>query len=133
VDDYTSHSCAPPHTPYPRGKPSYPQDCDEAIEVYTRTRSAYYSRAPPSTYRTTSQRLMDVLGATFRVTVGVLGWTVSVPGKLWSLRKWSRDDWSGWWAGVKKMVKEEAHHYWVRRGRGGMSMAGSSSAMVLSM
>lgn len=89
------------------------EDCDEAIEVYTRTRSAYYSRAPPSTYRTTSQRLMDVLGATFRVTVGVLGWTVSVPGKLWSLRKWSRDDWSGWWAGVKKMVKEEAHHYWV--------------------
>jgi hypothetical protein len=88
------------------------QDCDEVIESYTRTRSAY-NLAPPSTYRTASQRLMDVVSATFKVTVGVLGWVVSVPGKLWSLRKWSRDDWSGWWSGIKKTVKEEAHHYWV--------------------
>lgn len=90
------------------------QDCDEAIESYTRTRSAYYNLAPPSTYRTASQRFMDALTATFKVTVGVLGWVVSVPGKVWSLRTWSRDDWSGWWAGIKKTVKEEAHHYWVR-------------------
>lgn len=72
---------------------------------------------------------MDALGATVRVTVGVLGWMVSVPGKLWSLRTWSRDDWSGWWAGVKKTVKEEAHHYWVRQG--GVSLANTSSDMVL--
>lgn len=57
---------------------------------------------------------MDALTATFKVTVGVLGWVVSVPGKVWSLRTWSRDDWTGWWAGIKKTVKEEAHHYWVR-------------------
>lgn len=96
-------------------KPQLPdaEDCDEAIESYTRTRSAYYNLAPPSTYRTASQRLMDALSATFKVTIGVLGWVVSVPGKVWSLRKWSRDDWTGWWAGVKKTVKEEAHHYWV--------------------
>jgi hypothetical protein len=49
-------------------------------------------------------------------TIGVLGWTVAVPGRLWSLRTWSRDDWSSWWAGVKKTVKDEAHHYWVRGG-----------------
>lgn len=92
------------------------QDCDEVIESYTRTRSAYYNLAPPSTYRTASQRIMDLISGTFKVTVGVLGWVVSVPGKLWSLRKWSRDDWSGWWSGMKKVVKEEAHHYWVSRG-----------------
>jgi hypothetical protein len=89
------------------------QDCDEAIESYTRTRSAYYNLAPPSTYRTASQRIMDIISSTLKVTVGVLGWVASVPGKLWSLRKWSRDDWSGWYAGIKKTVKDEAHHYWV--------------------
>lgn len=47
-------------------------------------------------------------------TIAVLGWCVAVPGKLWSLRKWSRDDWSAWWAHVKKVTKDEAHHYWVR-------------------
>jgi hypothetical protein len=58
---------------------------------------------------------MDLITGTFKVTVGVLGWVVSVPGKVWSLRKWSRDDWSGWWSGIKKTVKDEAHHYWVSR------------------
>jgi hypothetical protein len=60
---------------------------------------------------------VDLISSTFKMTIGVLGWMVSVPGKLWSLRQWSRDDWSGWWGGIKKTVKEEAHHYWVSRGR----------------
>jgi hypothetical protein len=37
------------------------QDCDDAIESYTRTRSAYTSNlAPPSSYRTAGQRIMDL-------------------------------------------------------------------------
>jgi hypothetical protein len=106
------------------------QDCDDAIESFTRTRSAYYNLAPPSTYRTASQRFVDLISSTFKMTIGVLGWMVSVPGKLWSLRQWSRDDWSGWWGGIKKTVKEEAHHYWVRR-CGIRSMCGCWNVWVL--
>jgi hypothetical protein len=111
------------------------QDCDEAIESYTRTRSAYYNLAPPSTYRTASQRIMDVISGTFKVTIGVLGWIASVPGKLWLLRKWSRDDWSGWYAGIKKTVKDEAHHYWVSsrcglRGLGGRCLGPGAQRYV---
>jgi hypothetical protein len=49
------------------------------------------------------------------MTFAILGWCASVPGKLWGLTKWSRDDWSSWWVNVKKVTKDEAHHYWVSR------------------
>lgn len=93
------------------------QDCDEAIEEYARARSSYQNLRPPSTYRTASQRVMDVLMGTYKGTMVVLRWLVRLPGQLYGLSKWSRDDWSSWWAKAKKVIRDEAHHYWVRAGR----------------
>lgn len=91
------------------------RDCDDAIEQYSRARSSYRSRmAPPSTYRTATQRAVDVVLALLRGTGVVLAWLARLPGQVWSLRTWSREDWGTWWAGVKKVTREEAHHYWVR-------------------
>jgi len=106
---------SPPPTPPASPLPGA-QDCDEAIEQYERTRTSYKNLAPPSTYRTASQRVWDVLAGTAKMTIAILGWCASVPGKLWGLTKWSRDDWSSWWANVKKVTKDEAHHYWVSSG-----------------
>eukprot|EP00878_Enallax_costatus_P041516 GHUV01048318.1.p1 GENE.GHUV01048318.1~~GHUV01048318.1.p1 ORF type:complete len:249 (+),score=45.91 GHUV01048318.1:648-1394(+) len=90
------------------------QDCDDAIEHYARARSLYQGNlAPPSTYRTATQRVIDIFVASVRGVTSVLGWTVRLPGKLYSLTTWSRDDWSTWWTGMKKTIKDEAHHYWV--------------------
>lgn len=89
------------------------QDCDEAIEHYARARSSYQNLRPPSTYKTATQRVVDLVVATFKGTIMVLGWVVRLPLHLYSLSKWSRDDWSSWWAKAKKTVKDEAHHYWV--------------------
>lgn len=112
-------------------KPPLPgaQDCDDAIEHYARARSLYEGNlAPPSTYRTATQRIIDLFVATGRGVITVLGWTVRLPGNLYSLTKWSRDDWSTWWAGLKKTVKDEAHHYWVStRSRVSSSPNNSSS------
>jgi hypothetical protein len=95
------------------------EDCDEAIEHYARARSSYQRLTPPSTYRTASQRVMDLVTAGLKGTVLLLGWVVRLPVKMARLATWSRDDWSAWWAKTKKTVKDEAHHYWVRSsGRG---------------
>jgi len=59
----------------------------------------------------------------------VLSWCGALPGKLWALTSWSRDDWSRWWASVKKVAKEEAHHYWVG---GGGAAAGPRQGATLS-
>lgn len=92
------------------------EDCDEAIEHYARARSSYQRLTPPSTYKTASQRVVDIITAGLKGTVMVLGWVVQLPVKLARLATWSREDWSGWWAKAKKTVKDEAHHYWVRGG-----------------
>ncbi|WIA07926.1 hypothetical protein OEZ85_007404 [Tetradesmus obliquus] len=89
------------------------EDCDEAIEHYARARSSYQRLTPPSTYKTASQRVVDIITAGLKGTVMVLGWVVQLPVKLARLATWSREDWSGWWAKAKKTVKDEAHHYWV--------------------
>jgi hypothetical protein len=103
------------------------EDCDEAIEHYARARSSYQRLAPPSTYKTASQRVVDILGAGLKGSVALLGWVVRLPVKLARLATWSRDDWSAWWAKAKKTVKEEAHHYWVsvvvqQAGAGGLML-----------
>jgi hypothetical protein len=90
------------------------EDCDEAIEHYARARSSYQRLTPPSTYKTASQRVVDVVTAGLRGSVLLLGWVARLPLKLARLATWSRDDWSAWWAKAKKTVKDEAHHYWVR-------------------
>lgn len=90
------------------------QDCDDAIEQYARARSIYQGNlAPPSTYRTATQRIIDLFAASARGVISVLGWIVRLPGQLYLLTSWSRDDWSTWWTGMKKTIKDEAHHYWV--------------------
>jgi hypothetical protein len=98
------------------------EDCDEAIEHYARARSSYQRLAPPSTYKTASQRVMDLFTAGLKGTVALLGWVVQLPVKLARLAMWSRDDWSAWWAKTKKTVKDEAHHYWVRTPGSGSGM-----------
>jgi hypothetical protein len=99
------------------------EDCDEAIEHYARARSSYQRLTPPSTYRTASQRVMDLVTAGLKGTVLLLGWVVRLPVKLARLATWSRDDWSAWWAKTKKTVKDEAHHYWVRARQQGQRCA----------
>lgn len=38
----------------------------------------------------------------------------SIPGRLWALRLKSREQWAADWVSIKKTVKHEAQHYWVR-------------------
>ncbi|KIY96009.1 hypothetical protein MNEG_11952, partial [Monoraphidium neglectum] len=53
------------------------------------------------------------MSAVVNATITVVRWTVGVPAALWALRLKSREQWAADWAGVKKTVKHEAHHYWV--------------------
>jgi hypothetical protein len=55
------------------------------------------------------------MSAVVNATITVVRWTVGVPAALWALRLKSREQWAADWAGVKKTVKHEAHHYWVGR------------------
>jgi hypothetical protein len=96
----------------PKGLPGA-QECDEAIEDYTKARLTYKNLRVPSTYKTASQRVFETAAAVWTGTLAVLHWVLSVPAKLWALRLKSREDWARSWANVKKTVKEEAHHYWV--------------------
>lgn len=94
------------------------QDCDDAIEHYSRARSLYQGNlAPPSSYKTATQRVIDIFVGIIRGTISLLGWVVQLPAKLFLLSRWSRNDWSTWWAGAKKVMKDEAHHYWVSKHR----------------
>lgn len=96
-------------TPSPDAK-----ECDEAIESYQRARSTYTANLRyPSSYRTATERVVDIITGVFRGTVSVLRYIASIPSKLWALRLKSREDWAQTWVHTKKVVKEEAHHYWV--------------------
>jgi hypothetical protein len=75
----------------------------------------YETRRLPATYKTSAQRVQELFATIWSGTLMVLRWCAALPGQLWALRKWSRSDWAEWWAGIKKTVKHEAHHYWVRR------------------
>jgi LETM1 and EF-hand domain-containing protein 1 len=70
-------------------------------------------RRLPSTYKTTSQRLLEIVRATLSGLIAAGRWIACVPSKVASLARWSRADWSAWWGRTKKVVREEAHHYWV--------------------
>lgn len=84
--------------------PTYPQ---------VRTSRA---RKPPSTYRTAGQKVKEALSAVVNGIITVVRWCAGVPAALWALRLKSREQWAADWASMKKTIKHEAHHYWVRFG-----------------
>jgi LETM1 and EF-hand domain-containing protein 1, mitochondrial len=70
-------------------------------------------RRVPSTYKTTSQRLLELVRATLSGLIAGGRWLACAPKKAAALARWSRADWSAWWGRTKKVVREEAHHYWL--------------------
>lgn len=90
------------------------EECDTAIQNYAKIRLSYKDNLRvPTTYKTAWQRVVDVVEGTWKVTLMVVKFTLSIPGRIWALRLKSRADWAATWANVKKTVKDEAHHYWV--------------------
>lgn len=110
-----------------RNRPQPPATCccrvraraRQAIEHYSRARDSYTRLVPPPSYRTATQRAWELVAGAGRGVLAVCRWLVALPGALLGLARWSRDDWSAWWAKVKKVAKEEGQHYWVSPGGGG--------------
>jgi hypothetical protein len=102
------------------GSPSMPdaQQCDSAIEKYEKLRTKYDEAIwEPPLPKTPGQRLKGAWAVLIKALIMTRDFALKVPGWARTLSAMSREDWSSWWAGAKKTIKHEAHHYWVG-GRG---------------
>jgi len=109
----TSAEAASPPRPPPLPPPSA-DECDTALATYDAARSQQHSRRRlPSTYKTTSQRALELVRATLSGLIAAGRWLACLPTRVASLSRWSRSDWAAWWGRTRKVVREEAHHYWL--------------------
>lgn len=92
------------------------QQCDSAIENYTKLKSKYEEAVwEPPLPKSVGQRFADVWTILLKALIATKDFTLKVPGWIRALSSMSAEDWRTWWAGAKKTIKHEAHHYWVRR------------------
>jgi hypothetical protein len=92
------------------------QQCDSAIENYTKLKSKYEEAVwEPPLPKSVGQRFADVWTILLKALIATKDFTLKVPGWIRTLSSMSAEDWRTWWAGAKKTIKHEAHHYWVRR------------------
>jgi hypothetical protein len=91
------------------------QQCDSAIETYTKLKTKYEESVwEPPLPKTIGQRFADAWAILLKALVMTKDFSLKVPGWIRALSSMSAQDWSTWWAGAKKIIKHEAHHYWVR-------------------